>query len=183
MDNRYIAGVSPNGITDKAQVKILICFLLDSFAEPLTREQIHTVLSKDDLVNYFIFEEAFGELIESTHITIREKEGEGARCTLNALGKETAVRLHNVLPKSVKDRVVSCMAGILDQIKAESENEVIISAYGNGYNVTMISHDTDYDLMKLELFAPDEESAKLIRKKFLADPSSVYSGVLSLFLE
>lgn len=192
MDNtNIVAGISPGGLTDKSQAKVLICYMINSFVETLTKEQIYNVFEQEHLVNYFTFEEAIADLVDTKHIMMHEldivdnldKTRGSCFYTLGAIGKETALKLSHTIPKSIKEKAVINMEHLLNQIKTESENEVVITSSGSGYMVSMVSHDTDFDLMKLELFAPDMAGAKMIRKKFLKDPSAIYSGILSMFLE
>lgn len=189
MDN-IVAGIAPGGLTDKYQAKVLICFLINSFVDTLTKEQIYNVIEKEHLVNYFTFEEAISDLVDSNHITKHviddthdlDKLTGSCFYTLNAIGKETAAKLSHIIPKSIKEKIVVNTQDMLDDIKTQSENEVNIESSGSGYMVSMVAHDTDFDMMKLELFAPDMAGAKMIRNKFLNDPSKIYSGILEMFL-
>ena len=106
MDNEtIIPGIGVHGMTEKYEIKILICYLLNSVGKPLTMEQMNDIFQQEQVVNYFSFCDALKELIEDGHLQIASS-GNGEIYTLNPLGKETAQRLNRSLPRSLRDNIV-----------------------------------------------------------------------------
>lgn len=183
MDNDVIIpGIGVGGMTEKYEIKILICYLLNSINHPLTWEQFNMIFQENQYVNYFAFCDALKELVQSKHVKIEQEKSE-ERYVLQPLGQETAQRLCHSLPSSLRDNVVQTAMRLLSRLKLEQENEVEIVPYQNGYMVRCIVHDTDFDLMRLEMFAPDEVQAALLKENFLADPSRTYRGIMRLLVE
>lgn len=179
LDNTVIAGVGRGGMTDKYQIKILICYLMSVVTVPFSSEQLNEVFQEAQIVNYFSFCEALNELIEIGHLSVLEN----GSYELNPLGQETADRLAHSLPKSVRDNVVRTAMQLIAKQKHEQENEVVVMSTEQGFLVTCTIHDLDFDLMQLSLYAPDKIQAEVIRRHFLKDPSGLYQSVIGRLTE
>lgn len=177
-----IPGVGIGPMTDKYDIKILICYLLKSVNMPLSKEQINYIFQNEQFVNYFSFCDALKDLIDSNHISSSKTQFDEIY-TLNELGLETAKKLERSLPKSLRDNVVEAAMELLAKIKKERENEVEISPYENGYMVNCVMHDDSFDLLQLGIFAPDTLQADKIKEKFLDDPVKLYRGLIKLLLD
>ena len=181
MDNEIIIpGVGIGPMTDKYDIKILICYLLKSVNVPLSKDQLNFIFQNEQFVNYFSFCDALKDLIDSNHISHLSS---GDIYTLNELGRDTSQKLERSLPKSLRDNVVEAAIEMLATIKKERENEVKISTYENGYMVNCIMHDDSFDLLQLGLFVPDTLQAEKIKEKFLNNPTRLYSGLIKLLLD
>ncbi len=183
MDNvTIVPGVGKGGLNNKYEIKILICYLLNTINVPFSREQLNYVFQDNNSVNYFIFCDALAELLESKHITsIQENYDEVF--TLNELGNETAMKLNQSLPKSLRDNIVTTAMQLLAKTKNEKENEVFINPYKNGFLVKCIIHDIDFDLMSFEVYAPDLLQAEKIKTKLQENPLKIYKGLINLLVE
>ena len=169
-----VAGIGRGGMTDKYQIKILICYLLSAVSSPFTREMLDETFHEAQIVNYFHYCEALGELLATKHIAESE---EGYH--LNPLGLETAQRLARSLPQSIRDNVVQTAMKMIAKKQHEKENEVLIEPYKNGYRVICTIHDLDFDLMQISLYAPDLMQAEILKKRFMNDPSGFYQNVIN----
>lgn len=177
-DDVMIAGIGVGGMKDKYEIKILICYLLNNFKKPLTKDEINYIFQDEQIVNYFDFSEAFNELVKSGHIAPLSIDGE-ERYEIKELGADTAKTLASSLPQSVRDKVITSAMELMSRIKIERENEVIITPSDSGFNVKLVIHDVDFDIMQLELYAPDEIQAERIKENFLKDPLKLYRSVMS----
>ena len=102
---------------------------------------------------------------------------------LNQLGVETANLLQKSLPRSVRERVVSAAENLLSEQKKRRENQIITQKLEEGFNLTFIIHEKDFDLMRFSMFVPDEVQLDAIKKKFLSDPSGFYAHIISYLTE
>lgn len=176
-DDVMIAGVGVGGMKDKYEIKILICYLLNNFNKPLTRDEINYIFQDEQIVNYFAFSEAFNELLKSGHIAPVSFEGKSC-FEIRELGIDTAKTLTSSLPQSVRDKVIASAMELFARIKLERENEVKITPSGNGFKVKLIIHESDFDIMQLELYAPDTVQAERIKENFLKDPIKLYRSIM-----
>lgn len=175
-----IAGIGPGGMHDKYEVKILICYLLNNCSKPITQDQLNFIFQNEKIVNYFTYSDAISELFKSEHIFEKEHSDHKKYLYLNELGVTTSQTLKHMLPRSLKDNVIAACMKLLAKLKTEKENEVTVTPFGTGFNVECIIHDTDFDLMKLTVFAPDEMQATRIKNNFLNSPTNIYSGLINL---
>lgn len=173
-----IAGIGVGGMKDKYEIKILICYLLNNFNKPMTKDEINFIFQDEQIVNYFAFSEAFNELLKSKHIAPVTVEGETCY-EIRELGVDTAKSLASSLPQSVRDKVVTSAMELMARMKIERENEVKITECENGFKVTLIVHEVDFDIMQLELYAPDKVQAERIKDNFLKDPIKIYTGIMN----
>lgn len=180
--DNIIPGIGIGPITDIYEIKILVCYLLESIKAPFSREQMNNIFYGDQIVNYFSFCEAIKELINTGHISAQKDDFDEVY-TINALGSQTAQKLENSLPRSLRDNVVEAAIKLLAQIKKERENEVLIVPCENGFTVKCTIHDSSYDLMHLELYAPDQMQAKKIKDKFLLNPTAIYQNFIHKLLD
>lgn len=175
------AGISPGGMTDGYEIKILICYLLDAVKQPITKEQMDLILQGNHLVNYFSYCAAYQELLKSGHISIEERDGK-EWLVLNQFGKETALMLKSSLPLSVRDKVVSAGMEIIAEMRRDQERETAIEETADGFLVRLRLHDGALELLNLAIFAPDKEQAELIRAQFMNNTADVYQGIIALMI-
>ena len=60
----FAGGIEIGGLRSMLEIKILICYILESVKTPMTRNQICDVLQKTGLVNFFDANSALDELLE-----------------------------------------------------------------------------------------------------------------------
>lgn len=78
--NAFVGGIQPGGLTNDFEVKILICFLLDSLKKNshgaalsdgeqpgLSFDELNEIFQETGLVNYFEFAESMSELEKTEH--------------------------------------------------------------------------------------------------------------------
>ncbi len=176
------AGISPGGMTDGYEIKILICYLLDALKQPITKAQMDEVLQGNRFVNYFCYSGAYQELLKSGHISLEEKDGEDW-LILNQFGKDTAHNLQSSLPLSVREKVVTAGMDIIARMKRDRERETRIEPSKNGYTVHLRLHDGEVDLLRLAVFAPDQAQAELIRDRLSDHTAEIYQGMISLIIQ
>lgn len=173
-------GVAPGGLKDSDNIKILICYLLNSVDRPLSFENLNEIIQNDGLCNYFGFASALHELLVSGHVDlIKENDSEFYKVT--SIGTGTAELLERRLPAAVRDKAINAAVKLLARIKRESENIVEIVEDGKGgFNVICRVLDMGDTLMELKLFVADRVQAEAVKRQFQNYPEIIYKGVLSL---
>ena len=121
MEEGRIAGVSPGGIRDSYHVKILICYLLDKVADPMTEEQLIEILTGDQTVNYFLLTSTIAEMKKLGHL---HKEGKGY--CLSPLGRETAEKLSGELPMTLRERLLAAASETTEFHRRQEETDLKI---------------------------------------------------------
>lgn len=171
------AGVKPGGLRSKQDIKLLICYLLSSIQEGLSKSDLIKVLQDNDLANYFEVASAFDELLKQGNLT--GPEGSDSLYTVTPSGKMIAQELDVSLPISIREQVLSAALALMAQQKREKENTVSITKIENGCQVECHISGGAMDLMSFTLYVPDMMQAKLVKRNFQKDPQLIYSCMLA----
>jgi len=184
MDQYEIAaGVAPGGLMDIYEVRILICYLLNSVEKPLTKDQLNHIFREESIVQYFTFSDALAQLVRDGHLAAEEKDGE-EYYTLRPLGTGTAKQLQSVLSPALRERIVRSAVALLQKQTIEQENEARIVPVEKGFEVQCTVSDGQLKLFSFSLYVPDELQAKMARDKFMKNPLALYQQVItSLILD
>ena len=158
------AGVKPGGLRSKQDIKLLICYLLSSIPQGLSKTDLINVLQDNNLANYFEVASAFDELLKQGNLT--EAQEEETFYTVTASGKMIAQELDVSLPISIREQVLSAALSLMAQQKRERENTVTITKIENGCQVECHISGGEMDLMSFTLYVPDMMQAKTGKAKF-----------------
>ena len=69
-------GIIPGGMRSKYEIRILICYLLNSIKEPVSKEIIVDSICEESLANYFETSSCFDDLIEKGNIIEKGTDGD-----------------------------------------------------------------------------------------------------------
>lgn len=75
-----------------------------------------------------------------------------------------ADQLENNLAYSVKEKAYACTLELLEKQRIEKENKVTITQTDNGCYVNCSISGGDMNLMNFQLYVPDINQARLVRK-------------------
>ncbi|MBQ6929978.1 MAG: DUF4364 family protein [Oscillospiraceae bacterium] len=181
MDNNiaFSAGVRFGGLTDRTEIKILICYLLTEAKQPLTEQQIIDTVIGQQLVNYFELLDALSHLTEQQIIS--ETDG---LYSINDDGKEISRQLEKVLPFSVRERAYKAVIEILQYETLKRQNKTKITAVdGGGYNLNCTIEDENFVLFSCDIFMPNEKSAQLAQESFIKYGQDIFKCVLGITTE
>lgn len=170
----FTAGVEPGGLRTQNDIKILICYLLDSIDSALSIDDLTKILQEKSLANYFEIIEAVNSLIEKNCITV---EDDGF-CSICEKGRKIAETLDTTLPLSVRDKALSAAVATLSYARNERENRVDIIPWTKGFQVICHVSGGDLDLMQISLYVPDEKQAKMVKENFHNNPAKIYETLL-----
>jgi len=179
MADVFIEGVDRDGLKNISDIKILICYLLSTVSEPLTRTGLNDILQGDyTLANYFEVNEALSELIKSNKVKIKEFDGD-EYLSLGNISPETIILEQRRLPRSVREKAINCAVKLFTKNRRKRENEIKVEKLEKGYNVTFSLFDVNTEFMKLTIYVSDSYQVEKIKENFLKNPSSLYSGIIA----
>ena len=162
-NSAFSAGVRFGGLTDRTEIKILLCYLLTNASSPLTSQQIIDTIVGQELVNYFELQEALGLLVEQGLIV-----DDNDSYTITDEGKEISRELEKSLPFSVKERAYKAVIEILQYENLKRQNKTTITPVKDGgYNLNCTISDADFKLFSFDIHMPNEKSAKLAEENFI----------------
>lgn len=180
MSNKaFTAGVKPGGLTTSTEIRILLCYLLARVGTPLSRAQIEASLVGQELVNYFELADALGDLCEKGHLRCDEDD----RYTVTDSGKALADTLESDLPRTVRESAVNAVIAAQTYARKKAQYHAHYDASPNGYLVHCSIEDLGETVFSVNLYMPDELSAKAAQDKFILHGDKVFAGMLTMLVD
>ena len=176
-------GIVPGGMRSKYEIRILICYLLNSIKEPVSKEIIVDSICEESLANYFETLFCVNALIEKGNIIEEGSDGDIKTYTVSKNGVMIANQLDTILAYTVKEKAYDCAINLLAQKKKERENSVEIVKTDMGYNVNCKISGGNLDLLSFSIFAPDMPQAQIIKKNFYENPTTFYKVILAMLTQ
>ena len=175
----FMQNVRKGGPTTIFHIKIMLCYILSSLKKPISAENLLNIVIKEQLVNYFEYESAMGELCDGGHVEKYTDETGEDFYKLSENGAALVVDLESSLSLTVRKRAVAAAIKTLSFEQNEKENNVTItSAEGGGYILSIEVPGEPQPLCKMQLYFPERLQAELAKDGFLTDPTLVYTSVL-----
>ncbi|MBQ5326688.1 MAG: DUF4364 family protein, partial [Oscillospiraceae bacterium] len=143
MENSALtAGVRVGGLTDRTEIKILLCYLLSELKQPITQNQLIECVCGQELVNYFEMQSALQHLLDNKLI----KEDENGYSILPE-GKDIARQLESVVSTTVKRYAYTMAVNILQYESLKKQHKIKISPVeGGGFNLHCSIEDDEFTI-------------------------------------
>ena len=169
------AGIEPGGLTNRTDIKVLICYVIKSIDGPISKLQLNEVMQEEGLANYFEVSQAAAELIAQGNIVCDDDE----MLHITQKGIDAADMLQTNLPRSVREKAINSAIRISTLARRKQENKVDVEETADGYNVTFHLGDEKTELMKLTVFVADKIQVETVKENFYNDPVKLYSGIIA----
>ncbi len=173
----FAGGIDYGGLRSMLDIKILVCYILNSVKVPMTRAQISEAMQKTGLVNFFDVNSAIDELLENGAILEKEYVGE-PHLVVSQIGANSATELEKNLLPGVRDRAIKTALNIVSRARSERENKVTIEKLEDSYNVTFEIESFGQTMLSLTLNVADVLQAEQLKDGFLDDPGALYSDII-----
>ena len=180
MDNNAMtAGVRVGGLTDRTEIKILLCYLLAELKQPITQNQLIECVCGQELVNYFEMQSALQHLLDNNFI----KEDENG-FSIMPEGKDIARQLESVVSSTVKRYAYTMALNILQYEALKKQHKVTISPVdGGGYNLHCSIEDDDFTIFSIDILMPDEKSAEYAGQQFILKGQDMFKCMLGIMTD
>ena len=177
MADAFLAGVEPGGLTNVQEIRILLCYMLNTVAAPIPRDALTDIITAGGMANYFDTEDAIEDLIRLQHLVQTEDKLVATTVTGNQIGESLGVRI----PYTLRERSVKAALQLLKRREVEKDNKVDIRKLEEGgYEVTCTVMDGDRALLGVTLRVSDPWQAEQIKEQFLTDPALLYRSNLAV---
>lgn len=177
------AGVAPGGLTNRTEIRVLICYLLNALNQPVPSPFLTEKLAAEGIANYFELCEAVSDLEENGNIaSLVDAEG-NKTFFITPSGADIAATLERTVPNVIRDRACSYIVKLLNRVRSEKENEVRIEKESKGVRVTCRVLDGTREMMSVSLLVPNEACAKTVKESFLNDPTETFIKVTEALLD
>ena len=177
MADAFMAGVEPGGLTNVQEIRILLCYMLNSVAAPIPRDALTDIITAGGMANYFDTEDAIEDLIRLQHLVQTEDRLVATTVTGNQIGESLGVRI----PYTLRERSVKAALQLLKRREVERDNKAEIRKLEEGgYAVTCTVMDGERSLLSVTLRVSDPWQAEQIKEQFLTDPALLYRSNLAV---
>ena len=173
----FTEGVEPGGLRNRNEIKTLICYLVSHLDIPITKGQLNNIICEEGLANYFELSQALSEVIENGNV--RTENGDDPELYITEIGKQNTSTLEKDLPYTVRENALNAALRLQTRLRREREHKIEITRLEKGCNITMSVLDGEDELMTVTIFVADYEQALAVKEKFLSDPVSIYSNIVS----
>ena len=174
----FTAGVEFGGLRTRQEIKLLICFLLESLEKPLSKAQINEIMQGQGLANYFEVNRALDELFTAGTVNIETLDDQ-EMLLLTQDVRAAAKILENELPKAVREKAINAAVRMQTKARRLRENKIEVEKLENGYHVTFTISDKADVLMRLTVYVADITQVETVKQGFLNDPVSLYSAIIA----
>ncbi len=166
-------GVSPDGIKNRTDIRVLICYMLDQFSDPLTKGDVIELIYTNQFANYIETLSSIEHLISNEHLMHNPQTD---ALLLSPLGKRVADDLSERLPVTIRRKSREAADRLLSRRRNELQNGFEATAQDGGFRVTCTigSKKPEEGMMSITLFLPTEERVNEARENFFNDPEGLY---------
>lgn len=172
----FTNGVAPGGLLNSREIRVLVCYMLNSVNEPMDRQTIVEIVFSEGIANFFETEAAIEELAQLGNLT----EDENGVLELTPIGKEACETLMNRLPFTIRTRAVEAAVKLMARKRRAKDTCVEFEPLETGVAVTCSIDRSEHPMMSFTLVVADREQAELVRERFLDDPVTIYRLMVSL---
>lgn len=172
----FTAGVKPGGLTNTTQIRILLCYLIRTVAQPLSRQELESALLEQQLVNYFELAAGLADL-EQQKLVLLEK----GRYHITPEGRKVADLLLTDLPRSVREQAVQAAVLAQQYARKAAENQAVVRHTRDGWQLDCRIQELDREVFSLSLLMPDQATTEAARDAFIHKGGDFYKILLAMF--
>ena len=165
-------------IQNDLDLKLLVLYIMNRVAAPITFNQLLDLSLCDAGVDYFSLTQAVNHLVETEHLTAQNE-----RFAITEKGRHNCSICEETLPFSVRRRCDENMTAVNEQLRREAQIRGDLLPREDGTFTVYLALDDDAgSLLKLELLTPSEEQGKHLVSQFKNHPEQVYNGIVNALL-
>lgn len=166
-------------IQDDLDLKLLVLYIMDRAAGPITFLQLFELALCDAGVDYFSLSQAVDHMTATGQLS---KEGD--RYAITDKGRRNSQICESSLPYSVRLHCDENLIKVNEALRFEAQVQAKISPNADGtVTLHLTLNDMETPMLRLELLAPSTAQAEKWAKKFRADPGVFYLDITKLLDE
>lgn len=163
-------------IQDDLDLKLLVLYIMDRAAGPITFLQLFELALCDAGVDYFSLTQAVEHMVLTGQLS---KEDD--RYSITDKGRRNSQICESSLPYSVRLHCDENLIKVNEALRFEAQVQAKISPNSDGtVTLRLTWKDMDTPMLQLELLAPTGEQAEQWAKKFRGDPGAFYLNITKL---
>jgi len=162
-------------------IKAILCYVLDKIKYRLTERKLYEIVLDSGVINYFYCSDALNELIANGAVSRHEENGETI-LELEEKGRQSSAYFRKNIPFYFRKKLLVAAVSRIGREKRESETDISVNKLENGYEVSCAIKDRNFVLMRVSVYVPGEEYARLFSEQMLKNPAGLYDRVLEAVL-
>ena len=163
-------------IQDDLDLKLLVLYIMDRAAGPITFLQLFELALCDAGVDYFSLAQAVDHMVATGQLTKEED-----RYAITEKGRRNSQICEGGLPRSVRRHCDDNLIQVNAALRRESQVRARIMDREDGTATLCLSLEDDSSpLLHLALLSPGREQAERWAETFQSDPSALYMNVIKL---
>lgn len=163
-------------IQDDMDLKLLVLYIMDRTAGPITFLQLFELALCDAGVDYFSLTQAVDRMVATGQLT-REDD----RYAITDKGRRNSQICQGGLPTSVRRHCDENIVRVNEALRRESQVRTqIIDREDGTVTLCLTLEDSTSPLFHLTMFSPSREQAERWGQVFQADPSALYLNIIQL---
>lgn len=154
--------------------KLLVLYMLNRVAFPLTQAQIYDFLLERNYVNFMNLQRAIAELVDTGFVTARSKHNR-TYLEITAEGQETLSFFKNRIDTSFKQEIDQFLRS--NQFKLRNETSVLADytkVLSGDYEVHLTAKEKDVTVVEITLSVPNEETAEAVCTNWQKKNQDIY---------
>jgi len=161
-------------IQSDLDLKLLVLYIMDRAAGPITFLQLFELALFDAGVDYFSLTQAVDHMVATGQLT-----REGDRYAITDKGRRNSQICESSLPPSVRRHCDDNLIQVNEALRRESQVRAQVLDQEDGTaTVCLTLEDGTSPLLHLALFAPSREQAQHWAQAFQKDPSALYLTII-----
>lgn len=170
-------------LTHPPFICILICDILSQMGGKLPVEWLYDIMVGADHINYFLYEDVVGFLLENDMVKEQTAKDGTAWYILRDKGGQCAKLLRLYVPKLYRDKVLLTALRYEARQKALRDLEITTEPHGDDdWILNVRGKDNDREMFGLQIHAPTEKDAESLGECILRNPAGFFGRVLEMIL-
>lgn len=166
----------PGFIQDDLDLKLLVLYIMDRTAGPVTFLQLFELALFDAGVDYFSLHQAVDHMVATGQLSLEEE-----RYSITEKGRRNSQICQSSLPRSVRLHCDENLVKVNEALRREAQVRSQITDQEDGTATLHLTlEDNDSPLFRLDLLSPSREQAQRWAETFQADPSALYLNITRL---
>lgn len=172
--------MAPMGyIQNDLDLKLLVLYIMNRAAAPITFNQLLELAFCDAGVDYFSLTQALNHLVETEHLTLDEDD----RYAITDKGRRNCEICQETLPFSVRRRCDENLVSVNEQLRRAAQIRGRLLPREDGMFTVCLALDDDAgNLFSLELLTPTEEQGNALIERFKTAPEATYNTLITTLL-
>lgn len=162
-------------IQNDLDLKLLVLYIMNRAAAPITFNQLLDLSLCDAGVDYFSLTQAVNHLVETEHLS-----AQGERYFITEKGRHNCQICEETLPFSIRRRCDENLIAVNELLRREAQIRGDLLPREDGtFTVRLALDDDAGNLFSLDLLVPSRKQGEQLISRFKSGPEAFYNSLLA----